>query len=88
MATSKLTTMWQVQSPLRRGNFKAHYDVASLLNDVASLLSPLLHGNIFAKSYKAQMLIWHLFYKAQTLIFGTHFTKPKSILAIILQGPK
>ena len=25
------------------------------------------------------MLIWHLFYKAQTLIFDTYFTKPKII---------
>ena len=32
------------------------------------------------------MLIWHLFYKAQILIFGTYFTKPKSILATILQS--
>ena len=48
------------------------------------------------------MLIWHLFYKAQTLIFDTYFTKPKIIfwqkqllyaqnpnanLTLILQSP-
>ena len=50
---------------------------------------------------KAQMLIWHLFYKAQ-IYFGNYFTKPKIIfwqkqllyaqspnanLALILQSP-
>ena len=80
--------MWHLQSPLRCGIFKARYDVASLKAryDVASskpatmrhLLS-LLHGNIFTKSYKAQMLIWHyftkpninlaLFYRAQILFW-------------------
>ena len=33
------------------------------------LQSPLLHGNIFTKSYKAQILIWHLSYKTQILIW-------------------
>ena len=34
-----------------------------------SLKSPLLHGNIFTKSYKAQKLFWHLFYKAKILFW-------------------
>ena len=42
-----------------------------------NLKSPLLHGNIFTKSYKAQMLFWHLFYKAQNDIVAPIFTKPK-----------
>ena len=43
------------------------------------VLSPLLHNNIFTKSYKTQMLIWHyftkpninlaLFYRAQILFW-------------------
>ena len=50
---------------------------------MALLLSPLLHGNIFTKSYKTQMLIWQLSLKAQIIIWQLFLQKPKSILATI-----
>ena len=78
------------KSPLLYGTFKARCYTAPLK-------SPLPHGNIFTKSYKTQMLFWHLFYKTQ-YYFGTYFTKPKCyfgtyfikpniILTHILQNP-
>ena len=67
-----------IQSPLRYGISKAHYDVASPKPaTMQHLQNPVRYDNIFTKSYKTQMSIWHLFYKAQTLLFGTYFTKPK-----------
>ena len=77
------------KSPLLYGTFKARCYTAPLK-------SPLPHGNIFTKSYKTQMLFWHLFYKTQYYFgtyftkskcyFGTYFTKPNIILAPILQN--
>ena len=51
------------------------------------LKSPLLHDNIFTKSYKAQILLWHLFYKAQ-YYFGTYFIKPKYFFSTYFTKPK
>ena len=77
------------KSPLLYGTFKARCYTAPLK-------SPLPHGNIFTKSYKTQMLFWHLFYKTQYYFgtyftkskcyFGTYFTKPNIILAPNLQN--
>ena len=47
----------------------------------ALLKSPLLHGNIFTKSYKAQILIWHLFYEAQILFWQLFIKAQNTILA-------
>ena len=72
------------KSPLLHGTFKARCYTAPLKN-------PLPHGNIFTKSYKTQMLFWHLFYKAQ-YYFGTYLQKPKYYFGknnyIILKSPK
>ena len=55
---------------------------------MALLLSPLLHGNIFTKSYKTQILIWYLFYKTQILIWHL-FCKAQILIShLFYRSPK
>ena len=58
--------------PVTIRHSKAHY-YTTLLK------SPLLRGNIFTKSYKVQILIWHLFYKVQIIIWH-YFHKAQMII--------
>ena len=54
-----------------------------LLHDTSKSL--LLHDNIVTKSYRAQMLFWHLFTKTQILFWQLHI-KPNTILAHIYKA--
>ena len=69
-ASLKPVTIRHLESPFRYGTSK----------------SPLLHGNIFTKFYKAQILIWHYFTKLKCY-FGYYFIKPKCYFGTYLQSP-
>ena len=46
----------------------------------------MLYGNIFTKTYKAQILFWHLFYKAQILFWHLFYKAQILILALFYKA--